>query len=477
MQAGNPGPFGLVVPQPSRGEAAGRPKGMDRYVSTVDDGTLVATAPAEAPAFAEILDAMQSRRTGADVSPPGDAAAMDTDAPEIDGPHGPDGRTEMDDVPVCVPHTYLYAVPVPHMAALVPDVALDVALDAGGQMPTDRAGHALQAADSPAPTGVSLQIKQPQAMTGVVEQMDLPEANAPAVAPPFDGDELAWTEPMDMSMLDAAPASTRGDAAVASASPSAAPVAALRTRDGSMPLPDRNNDSPADKAAATADRPVLTALPERRSEAENGPRAVEPAGDIAETPVTRTQAASLGSRAGASNMQMAVAQAEGSVTPQGIAGVAMAPPSAPEHVAIGRASIPVVDVAPQLAHEVKRLTLLGSDRAVLQLEPPELGRLDIRLALTDSRVSLHVTVASDAVRAILEAGRSQLEMELAQHGLQSTGLSIQVDQQGGREGSQESPGRGAATPWRNSVADRTPDPVALDLDSVQRPGARLNRWV
>jgi flagellar hook-length control protein FliK len=71
---------------------------------------------------------------------------------------------------------------------------------------------------------------------------------------------------------------------------------------------------------------------------------------------------------------------------------------------------------------IKRITLFtnqGGGEAVLDLDPPELGRLGVRLAFEDDRVSLHLHAANEKVAAFLEKN-----MEALRHSFGDLGMNV-----------------------------------------------------
>lgn len=88
----------------------------------------------------------------------------------------------------------------------------------------------------------------------------------------------------------------------------------------------------------------------------------------------------------------------------------------------------------RLASGIEGLILKGREEAVVRLHPPELGELRIRIAAHQGDVMVQMTVQSPAVRDMLAAQLDRLRLSLAESGLGSALLSVQVDARAGNEG-------------------------------------------
>lgn len=80
----------------------------------------------------------------------------------------------------------------------------------------------------------------------------------------------------------------------------------------------------------------------------------------------------------------------------------------------------------------------GERQALIRLQPEELGRLEIRLALGAERVDLSFTVQHPAVAGAIQAHLPQLQQMLAAHGLSLGDASVSQQRP---EGERENPGR------------------------------------
>lgn len=119
-----------------------------------------------------------------------------------------------------------------------------------------------------------------------------------------------------------------------------------------------------------------------------------------------------------------------------------------------------------LAEDIHRLTFVGQSRAVLQLQPPDLGKLSIHLTMQEGGLAVEMVVESEAVKAIVESTLGQLQSALAQHGLATAGVFVQVG-----EGAQ----RDAET-WqapRGREPRHAPRAVGRLEDAPPPPGGRI----
>jgi len=105
---------------------------------------------------------------------------------------------------------------------------------------------------------------------------------------------------------------------------------------------------------------------------------------------------------------------------------------AAEEVPVAETWLPMgggtVEVAARMAKVISRLVLVDENRAVLQLHPPELGRMSIRVTMAGGRVTVEMLVQDQAVKALVEARLDQLSEALAGQGLRTAALSVQVGQ-------------------------------------------------
>lgn len=107
-----------------------------------------------------------------------------------------------------------------------------------------------------------------------------------------------------------------------------------------------------------------------------------------------------------------------------------APPSA--------AATPAVQVGDAVVSHARSLEPGGAVEFRMRLDPPDLGRLQVRLVSSGDRVDGHLVVANDAVRGLIEAQLPELRQRLEAAGLTVQSFDVTTDPGGGRN-----PGTGA----------------------------------
>ncbi len=94
-------------------------------------------------------------------------------------------------------------------------------------------------------------------------------------------------------------------------------------------------------------------------------------------------------------------------------------------------------VMTQTLDRIRVLSRNGSQEIQIRLDPPELGRMQMKLAVDGSSVAARVTVENEAVKQILEHGLPQLRESLSSQGLRVERFDVHVgfgfDQQPGKE--------------------------------------------
>ncbi|HHX64373.1 MAG TPA: flagellar hook-length control protein FliK [Chloroflexi bacterium] len=473
MQPGVAGPFGLGIPRPMRGEASGRAAGVDDAPmpeTTLEAGDVEAALPV---LFAGVLQQQLAVEDGPLPGPEDGEEPLSTLPLPSDEEEGEsEGAGRLDTLP------FVWGAVAPVPPARTSFSADEATAEIDGVSPVgnepagelDRAGMIAE-------------------MTGRVE-LSVYEGEIRAEEPSVE--YLPMEEPSTNrpgTLLSATDAESRPDRV-------AEPAEGLAYAALSVSSSTTVTERPAGQVGASTNVAESTVSLEFESMGDASHDAVASAGDRGDvfvpvgserTPVGRPQDPRFDREqrpAIADSVHAIATGAGGQDAPDRASALSSIEESNDALQVNGRAEraasrpvIPALEAAPHLAREIKQLTLLGRDRAVMQLDPPELGRLDVRLSVSDSQVTLEMTVASDAVRAILESGRSQLDMELAQHGLQTMSLSIQVDQQGGQSRGQEMPEQAPVPGLHRDKVDINADAGVMDVHSEDASGSRLNRWV
>jgi len=146
-------------------------------------------------------------------------------------------------------------------------------------------------------------------------------------------------------------------------------------------------------------------------------------------------------------------------------------PMTPSHAVVVAAPVAVVDIVSQAAEDGQ------SDRIVVQLDPPELGRVSIDFKF-DAQGLQHVTITSETPEAMrqLRMMHADLVQALERHGIAGQNMTFQHQHQDAQQGPQVNPfsrTTAYATPSDDDAASAI---AAADLRQIARslPGGRLD---
>lgn len=145
---------------------------------------------------------------------------------------------------------------------------------------------------------------------------------------------------------------------------------------------------------------------------------------------------------------------------------AAAPSASPPHLPVRSPAFQVAPVMVSLASNGA-----GTHRLVLRLDPPELGRLEVRMTRNqDAGTRIEVTVEKPATLALLRQDEPALHRALSDAGVPPEGRSVSM--QLGQPGGQELAGQGGQgkTPRRPSGAASG---METGLDVAEVPPSRL----
>ncbi len=111
--------------------------------------------------------------------------------------------------------------------------------------------------------------------------------------------------------------------------------------------------------------------------------------------------------------------------------------------------------------------LAGSSEFQIRLDPAELGRIEVKLAIDKAKgtVATHLTVDRPDTLALLQRDAGQLQQALAQAGLDPGASGINLSLRG--DGGQQAGGRGGGTggepgagsPWSADRMEAVQDPI------------------
>jgi flagellar hook-length control protein FliK len=166
---------------------------------------------------------------------------------------------------------------------------------------------------------------------------------------------------------------------------------------------------------------------------------------------------------------------EGTLTPGSERAASTARSAAPAGSDTSAASARAADLAlrvvpgfeAQLAARAKELLARGQTEIRVTLDPPSLGRLRVRLLLTDTDAVAHISTGSPEAAALLHRERAELARAFEQQGFSRVEVHVDAGA-GGRSGED------ADRPAPDASAVTEPEPVS---SSASRPAGRVDLFV
>ncbi len=300
------------------------------------------------------------------------------------------------------------------------------------------AGTALTADNEPRPPAEEMSKITAQAAAQPVHHV-ADASRAPVPAPTAAPDEIVAALPAIAAVPGASPA----PASAASKAPVARQThqtEAAAQPDASAILP-RNGEQLAPPNAQLAETEVAPLLE------ISGKGAPLDAAGLNSTTVTGTQT---------------LAAVAAPATPQATAATPSLVPSAPAFAVVTASPAQIVDIVTKTADDGQ------SDRIVVQLDPPELGRVSIDFKF-DAQGLQQVTITSETPEAMRQLRQMHLELvhSLERHGIGSENLSFQHQQQGSPQSPPQNPFARAA-----ALGDVGAASLAVNASTDSIPGAR-----
>ncbi|MEF1288856.1 flagellar hook-length control protein FliK [Vibrio sp. M260118] len=126
----------------------------------------------------------------------------------------------------------------------------------------------------------------------------------------------------------------------------------------------------------------------------------------------------------------------------------------------------------QLAERVQMMMSKNLKNIDIRLDPPELGRMQIRMNMNGDAATVHFTVANQQARDVIEQSMPRLREMLAQQGLQLGDSSVQQQASGQQqrryaEGGQGNNGQGGSNHGFSGEENLEPD-INLDLNVASK---------
>ena len=167
--------------------------------------------------------------------------------------------------------------------------------------------------------------------------------------------------------------------------------------------------------------------------------------------------------AGQANAQTANGAASPNVLPSfGFLAAAMTAGAATTPAATANAAVPLAGLAVAIASRAQA----GSNQFDIRLDPPELGRIDVRLDVdSNGQVTSHVTVDRADTLQLLQSQQPQLERALEQAGLKTTDNGLQFTLRDQSFAGQNGSGGGQQN--TNTAQLVIPDPELAPVDTSQ----------
>lgn len=151
--------------------------------------------------------------------------------------------------------------------------------------------------------------------------------------------------------------------------------------------------------------------------------------------------------------------------------------SQPHAAGQARFTVPQHAVVDQVSVQISKAVKDGIDRIHIQLRPEHMGRVDVRLEVTDGRVAATVTADSKETLDMLQRDARELERALQQAGLQtdagSLNFSLRGQQGQGEDGGHQT--AGGPTAPDAAAAEAAADATAwTDYPDGIRPDGRID---
>jgi flagellar hook-length control protein FliK len=113
-----------------------------------------------------------------------------------------------------------------------------------------------------------------------------------------------------------------------------------------------------------------------------------------------------------------------------------------------------------LAERIQTMVAGDLKQAIIRLDPPELGALELRVQVQQEQTQVQILASTTQVREALEQHSARLREALAEQGLNLSNLDVS-DQQSGEQSGSQSGGAGGPGNETDSEEDKS-----IELNSV-----------
>jgi flagellar hook-length control protein FliK len=342
---------------------------------------------------------------------------------------------------------------------------------ADGATPNNQVAAATTAETSPVPVaGVSTPATAPKTETK--------SAKAPKSASPFVQNSEPTAAPAQQSAATPVDATTIATTQPQAPALSIVPAAALQQNvAANAPAPFQAQGKPQE---SKIDPPALRASKNAQPKPDVEKAQAQPSPAAFRAALNSVQAASetikqampaIDSVEGGNASQQSSAQIAATSAPQSVAAL--------EEVASSHAQARAVPAAAQVAREIVRRFDGATTQFELRLDPPELGRVEVRLEVTrDHRVTAVVSADNPQALADLARHARDLEQMLQSAGLQLSDSGLAFDLRQGGERSRDAQGsdrsEGIADDGEGDTAVATPPQVARPIGYELWRGVRVD---
>lgn len=124
------------------------------------------------------------------------------------------------------------------------------------------------------------------------------------------------------------------------------------------------------------------------------------------------------------------------------------------------------------------MTMVANDvqQARIQLDPPELGSLEIKMQIQQDQASVQVSAQSHQIKDVLDAGAQRLRDALASEGIELSEFSVSADAEQGASGSKSESEDGSGQGLADAESSETDDPEGLSVSHRAAPDALLDTF-
>jgi flagellar hook-length control protein FliK len=124
------------------------------------------------------------------------------------------------------------------------------------------------------------------------------------------------------------------------------------------------------------------------------------------------------------------------------------------------------------------MTMVANDvqQARIQLDPPELGSLEIKMQIQQDQATVQVSAQSHQVKDVLDSGAQRLRDALAAEGIELSEFSVSADSGQGKSDSGSESGDGSGQGLASGESAETDELVGVNKAHTPAPDALLDTF-